>query len=422
MLGRAGALEYSIWWYGGSTGGAAEHWAAPARRESVNMAVIRGDIGRCVQSGGCEHRMKIAILGIRGVPAKYGGLETCGEEVGARLVERGHEVYCYCRSGTEDDTLTEWRGIRRINLPTLRYKFTDTYVHSLLACLHVLKLRPDVVLAFNPAISTLCVIPRMFGLSIVLNPNGFDWRRPKWGALARRFIYLSAYIAAKVCNRLIIDAKSVSDYFETDFDCDPIHIPNGAVTDAVSTNPEVLEKYGLKKDGYFLFLSRHVPDNSCELIIEAFEGLQTDKKLVFGGGDPGDSEYAARLRNTKDPRIIFPGAIYDPVAVKELHHGAYALIHGNQPGGTSLGLLKGMGYGSCVLTLDTVDNAYVVQDAGLTYRLSAEDLRGKLKYLLDHPERVEELRRLAVARIASAYSWEYITSQYEAVLTQAAGK
>lgn len=364
--------------------------------------------------------MKFAILGIRGVPAKYGGLETCGEEVGARLAAKGHEVSCYCRSGTEDDRLTHWRGIRRINLPTLRYKFTDTYVHSLLACFHVLRERPDVILAFNPAISTLCVIPKSFGLHVVLNPNGFDWRRPKWGPLARRFIYLSAYIAAKVCDRLIIDAKSVSDYFLKDFDCNPIHIPNGAVTDPVSRNPEVLEKYGLKKDGYFLFLSRHVPDNSCELIITAFEGLQTDKVLVMGGGDPGDSDYAARLRDTKDPRIIFPGAIYDPVDVKELHHGCYALIHGNQPGGTSLGLLKAMGYGSCVLTLDTVDNAYVVQDAGLTYRLSPEDLRGKLKYLLEHPERVAELQKLAVQRIFNAYSWDYITSQYEEVLTEAA--
>src|SRR5690606_38654768 len=139
---------------------------------------------------------------------------------------------------------------------------------------------------------------------------------------------------------------------------------------------------------YFLFLSRHVPDNSCECILEAFQKLDTDKKLLFGGdGDPG-SEYAAALRKIDDPRIIFPGGIFDPAMVKELHHGCYALIHGNQPGGTSLGLLKALGYGCCVLTLNTPDNAYVVQDAGLTYKLSPEDLRGKLRYLLDHPERV----------------------------------
>ena len=366
--------------------------------------------------------MRIAILGIRGVPARYGGLETCAEEIGARLAERGHEVICYCRKGSPDDYLDEFLGMRRISLPSLRGKFTDTYSHSLLACFHVLKERPDVVLAFNPAISTLVVIPKAFGYPVVLNPNGFDWRRPKWGWYARRFIYASAFMAAKVCDRLIIDAKSVADYFVEDFGCNPIHIPNGANIDTESEHPEILKEYGLEKDGYFLFLSRHVPDNSCRSIIKAFEGLDTDKKLVMGGGEAGESPYAAELRETKDPRVIFPGAIYDPSHVKELHLGAYAVVHGNQPGGTSLGLLKALGFGCCVLTLNTPDNAYVVQDAGITYTLPhKDDLRGKMKYLIEHSERVQELRHFAVARIREAYTRDRLADQYEAVLLEAVG-
>lgn len=365
--------------------------------------------------------MKIAILGIRGVPAKYGGLETCAEEIGARLVARGHRVICYCRTGTEDDDLEFYRGIRRINLPSLKHPLTDTYTHSFLACFHVLSQKPDVILAFNPGISSLCAIPKIFGYKIVLNPDGFDWRRPKWGWFARRFIFASAFIAAKVCDRLIIDAKSVCEFYAEDFSCDPIYIPNGANIDPESRNPEILEEYGLEKDGYFFFLSRHVPDNSCRLVIEAFEGLDTDKKLVFGGGNASDSHYAASLRNTKDERIIFPGSIYDPVRVKELHHGAYAVINGNQPGGTSLGLLKALGFGSCVLVLDTVDNSYVVQNAALLFELSAEHLRAKMAYALEHPERVEELRELALARCREAYSWDLLANRYEEVLKAVAG-
>lgn len=364
--------------------------------------------------------MKIAILGIRGVPAKYGGLETCAEEIGARLVERGHEVVCYCRSGTEDDALEFYRGIRRINLPSLKFSLTDTYTHSFLACCHVLGQKPDVILAFNPAISSLCIIPKLFGQKVVLNPDGFDWRRAKWGPFARLFIFCSAYIAARVCDRLIIDAKSVSAFYAEKFNCDPVHIPNGADADGVSTKPEILKEYGLEKDGYFLFLSRHVPDNSCELIIAAFEGLDTDKKLFFGGGEAGDSRYAASLRNTQDERIVFPGAIYDPDHVKELHHGAYAAIHGNQPGGTSLGLLKAMGFGTCVLTLNTEDNVDAVQDSALLFDLPVEDLRAKMTYALDHPERVEELRGLALKRCREYYSWDHLAEQYEAVLMKAA--
>ncbi|HPO13887.1 MAG TPA: glycosyltransferase [Candidatus Hydrogenedentes bacterium] len=365
--------------------------------------------------------MKIAIIGIRGVPARYGGLETCAEEVGSRLAARGHEVICYCRSTPEDDHLMEFKGIKRIVLPSLRYKITDTYSHSLLALGHAFRIKPDIILAFNAAIATLCIVPKIFGYKIVLNPNGFDWRRPKWGWFGKRFIFASSYMAAKMCDRLIIDAKSVCEYYIQDFKCDAVHIPNGANIDPESRNPEILQQYGLEKDGYFLFLSRLVVDNSCEYVIKAFEGLKTDKKLFMGGPSEAGDPYAEKLRETKDPRIIFPGPIYDPVHVKELHHGAIALIHGNQPGGTSLGLLKALGLGTCVMTLNTTDNAYVVQDSGLTYELSVDSLREKMQYVLDHPERVAELRKKAVERCREGYSWDHLTDEYEAVLIQAAG-
>lgn len=368
--------------------------------------------------------MKVAMIGIRGVPARYGGLETCGEEVGARLAQRGHEVICYCRRGYPDDGLPEWRGVKRIELPRLKFKATDTYSHSFLAMLHVLGQKPDVILAFNPGIATLCMIPKLLGYKVALNPDGFDWRRAKWGGVARTFIFFSAGHAARHCDQVICDAVSVRDFYAAAFHPkrEPIYIPNGAEIEE-STNPEVLKQYGLEKDGYFLFLSRFVPENSCDTIIKAFEGLKTDKKLFFGGGKPEDNAYSSELKKlTNDPRVIFPGPIYDPLHVKELHCGSYALLHGNQPGGTSLGLLKALGYGTCCVTLNTTDNAYAVKDAGVTYELSVEDLRAKLQDLLDNPDKVREYRRKAVERIREEYLWEVITDKYEAILRELAGK
>ena len=366
--------------------------------------------------------MKIAVIGIRGVPATYGGLETCAEEVGVRLAQRGHEVIVYCRKGYYKESTKEYKGIKRITLPHLRLKITDTYSHSLLAMFHVLTQKPHVILAFNPGVATLCVIPKVFRHKVALNPDGFDWRRKKWGWFARKFIYMSAFVAAKVCDKLIIDAVSVKDYYQDAFKCDPVYIPNGANIET-SENPDILSEYGLEKDGYFLFLSRHVPENSCEHIIEAFEGLDTDKKLVMGGGTGDESSYAASLRDTKDERIIFPGPIYDPIHVKELHCGCYAVIHGNQPGGTSLGLLKAMGLGTCVLTLDTPDNAYVASsDAAVLYELSSEGLRDKLRYLVDNEEKVREYRRKAVERIQEEYMWDKVTDKYEQVFMSLTGE
>ncbi len=369
--------------------------------------------------------MRIAMIGIRGVPAQYGGLETCGEEVGKRLVQRGHEVIVYCRPGYWDDTAAEYEGIQRIVLPSLKTKITDTYSHSLLSMIHVLRKKPDVILAFNPSIASLCIIPKIFGLPVALNPNGFDWRREKWGAFARSFIYGSAWLCTKVVDQMIIDAVSVCDYFNQTFHCTPpaIYIPNGAVPETpgesdVSEKDQlaILERYGVERNKYLLFLSRHVPENSCEYLLEAFRGVDTEMKLLFGGS--GDSAYAKSLIAVKDPRILFPGGIYDPVHVKVLHHNCYFVLHGNQPGGTSLGLLKALGFGACAMTLDTPDNAYAIQDAGVKYQLSVDDIREKMRALLNNPAQVQTYRAKTVQRIREEYLWDVVTDKYEAALTR----
>jgi len=371
------------------------------------------------------HRLRIAIIGIRGVPATYGGLEECAEQVGARLAARGHEVFVYCRKGTFDDAVREYQGMRRIVLPSLKTKITDTYTHTLLGMLHVLWQKPDVILAFNPGIASLCTIPKLFGYKVALNPDGFDWRREKWGWFARRFIHFSAWICTKVVDQMIIDAVTVKDYYNQTFSCRPpaVYIPNGSPVEAAEDSDvpaaqaaAILRHYALERQKYILFLSRHEPENSCQYILEAFAGLDTDVKLFFGGGAAYRSPYAESLRKTADPRILFPGAIYDPTHVKVLHHNCCFLVHGNQPGGTSLGLLKALGLGTCVLSLNTPDNAYSVKHAGCLYELSVADLRAKMRFLLDNPEAVAQMRKKAIKRVQEEYLWDVVTDRYEEVL------
>lgn len=374
--------------------------------------------------------MRIAMIGVRGVPANYGGLEECAEEVGARLAERGHEVIVYCRRGTYDNKVKSYRGMRRIVLPRLKGKVTDTYSHTLLSLLHVLTQKPDVILAFNPGVASLCLIPRLFGYRIALNPDGFDWRRDKWGPVARHFIHASAWLCARITDQMIIDAVSVCDYYNETFDCQPpaVYIPNGAVVEPAPQYEEsdeeteqVLNKYGLEKQKYLLFLSRHEPENSCEYVLAAFEGLDTDVKLLFGGSAAYRSSYAQDLRRRYEShRIIFTGGIYDQTHVKILHHNCYFVIHGNQVGGTSLGLLKAIGLGTCVVTLNTKDNAYVVDDADCLYDLEIEDLRDTMQLLLDKSEVVLEKRAKVVRRAEEEYLWDVVTDKYEAVLSDVA--
>lgn len=372
--------------------------------------------------------MRVVMTGIRGVPARYSGLETCAEEVGRRLVANGHEVIVYCRRHAFPlpDQGEPFLGMKRIILPSLKTKHADTYTHTFLSLLHAPRLRPDVMLVFNPGNATLCLIPKLFGIPVALNPDGFDWRRQKWNRFAQWFIHRSAWLSTKIVDQLITDAVSVGDHYNEDFGCQPpaIYIPNGGEIDTPEECPvpveeaqAILKQYGLESGRYLLFLSRHEPENSCELILRSFQELDTPMKLFFGGGVTYKSSYAEGLRNIHDPRILFPGPIYDPLHVKVLHHHAYFLINGNQPGGTSLGLLKALGYGCCVLTVKTPDNSYAVKHgAGVTFDLTETSLRNEMRHLLDHPEQVQEYRRKAVDRIREEYLWDTVAAKYEQVL------
>jgi peptidoglycan/xylan/chitin deacetylase (PgdA/CDA1 family)/glycosyltransferase involved in cell wall biosynthesis len=346
-----------------------------------------------------------------------------------RLAARGHEVIVYCRKGTADDTLTEYRGMRRIVLPRLNTKITDTYSHSLLGMLHVLRLKPDAILAFNPGIATLCLIPKLFGYKVALNQDGFDWRRKKWGLVARGFLYASAWLSTRLVDQVILDAASVGEYYNQAFSCRPpaLYIPNGGFAEPPEESDvpepeanEILRQYGLEKDKYILFLSRHEPENSCDTIIKAFAGLDADQKLFFGGAPAYNSPYFQSLRQTKDPRILFPGAIYDPQHVKVLHYNCRFLVHGNLAGGTSVGLVKAMGWGTCVLTPNTADNAFVIQDPECLYESNVEHLRAKMQWLLENPDVVQAKRRRVVARVQEEFLWDGIADRYEDLLLRLA--
>lgn len=366
--------------------------------------------------------MNIAITGIRGVPAVYGGPETCAKEVAVRLVARGHRVTAYCRPGYYDDSAAEYRGVRRVVLPTIRTTATETYFHTFISLVHMIARRPDVILIFNPGVGGLSILPRIFGIPVVLNPDGFDWRRAKWGRFARWFIKNNARLSTRLCNQLITDSITIRDFYNRDWHCSPParYIPYGAPTepDDDSVDPAtVLKKYGVEDGRYFFFLSRHVPENTCREILEGFRRLDTPPfKLLFGGG--GDSPYADDLRGYAGDTILMPGVIKEERDVAILHRHCYAVIHGNQPGGTSLGLLKAMGYGCCVATPDTPDNAYVVADAGYTYATDPESIGRVLQDMIDNPDDVRAKGRRALERIREHYDWDRVTDQYVEVIEQ----
>jgi len=356
--------------------------------------------------------MKIAILGTRGIPAKYGGFETCAEEISVDLVKRGHEVIVYGRKGNHDDSLKHYKGVRLFHIPYIKGKITETFSNTFFSMLHVLTQRVNVIYVMNAANSPLCLIPKIFGKKVVINVDGLEWKRKKWGKFARKYYQFAEKLSTIFSNRIISDSLGIKEYYQKRYKTDSTFIAYGAQIEE-SENPEIIEEYGLKPNEYFFIASRLEPENNADLTVKAFEKVKTEKKLVIAGGANYKSGYIKELRETKDSRIVFLGPVYKDGHIKELHCNCYAYVHGNEVGGTNPALLKALGYGNTVLSLNVPFNAEVISDAGILYERSADDLAEKMQFLIDNPEYRAGFRSKAINRILEEYTWGKITDKYE---------
>ena len=356
--------------------------------------------------------MRIAILGTRGVPANYGGFETCAEEISVELVKRGHEVSVYGRKGNFDDLEKYYKGVRLYHMPQIKGKITETFSNTLFSMLHVLTKKVDVIYVMNAANSPLCILPWLFRKKVVINVDGLEWRRKKWGKFAREYYQFAEKLSTIFCNRVVSDSMGIKDYYLERYKTDSTFIAYGARIEQ-SEKPEILKEYNLTPDSYFLVASRLEPENNADLTIRAFEKVKTDKKLIIAGGANYKSNFIEELKTTKDPRIHFLGGIYKEGHIKELHCNCYAYVHGNEVGGTNPALLKALGYGNTVLTLNVPFNAEVVKDAGILYDRLVDDLAAKMQYIIDNPHLKTTFKTKAVNRILEDYTWKKITDEYE---------
>jgi len=352
----------------------------------------------------------IAILGTRGIPARYGGFETFAEELSTRLVERGHRVTVYCRERHSEST---YRGVELVYLPTWRHKYFDTIVHTFLSTLHLIFHRADVALYCNAANAIFTWMPRVTGIPVALNVDGLERKRKKWNRLARTWYLISERLATFCPSAMVTDARKIAEYYLDRYGARSEFIPYGAATGPVPSRA-ALDQLGIQPDRYFLYVSRMEPENNALLVREAFERVETALKLVLVGDAPYARDYIERVRDTKDQRVLMPGAIYG-AGYHELESHCFAYIHATEVGGTHPALIEAMGRGALVLYLDTVENAEVAGGVGIPFE--AGNLSEKLAGALALPaEEHDRYRNLAMARVAERYSWDAVSNQYEALL------
>ena len=300
-------------------------------------------------------------------------------------------------------------------LPTFRHKYFDTIVHTFLSTLHLMFHRADAALYCNAANAVFTFWPRLVGVPVALNVDGLERKRKKWNRLAKAWYLMSEHLATVCPNVVVTDAAKIAEYYLERYGKHSQFIPYGAETGKVET-ADVLDRLGLERGRYFLYVSRMEPENNALLVRETFEKLDTPLKLALIGDAPYAQEYTQRVRSTSDPRVVMPGAIYD-TGYHELLSHCFAYIHATEVGGTHPALIEAMGRGALVLFLNTPENAEVAGDAGIPFE--PDELSEELKRALamDKSER-EEWGRRAMQRVAQRYSWDAVTDRYEALLLQ----
>lgn len=361
-------------------------------------------------------KKKIAAFGFRSIPPQAGcaGADKFAEELFTRLVQRGFEVTAYNRVYEENSQrVGSYKGIKLINLKTVKSKGFDTLLHSFKATLHIITRNTgDIVHIQNGGNSIWAVPLRLFGKKVFISQDGVDWKRDKWPWYGKLYLYLSTFLTARAPNAVIFDNIFARELFEKRFNKTYDFIPFGSEVSDENLDTSILDKFGLTPGEYFLFVGRFIPDKGLQYLVPSFEKTHTDKKLVLVGGSPNPSDFEAQIKATRDPRIVFPGFVYGR-DVHALMKNAYAYIQPSDIEGLSPVILENMGLQTPIICSDIKENLYVVDDTALTFKQGdIDDFATVLRYALDNPHILKDKALKAKTRAAEKFSWEVVTDQH----------
>lgn len=356
--------------------------------------------------------MKLAILGSRGIPAKYGGFETFAEELAVRLVKRGIEVTVYCEAGegVEEDT---YQGVRLVHIRTPRLGPLTTIIFDLLCLWHARKAF-DVVYMLGYATSIFCFIPRLWGCKVWINMDGVEWARSKWGTLAKLWFKMMEAVAMWTPDKLIADAEGILKHLQSRHARLPAVsvIPYGAPVINVAPDVGPLEEWQLTSGKYFLVVCRLEPENSVREIVKGYLQSKSEHTLVVVGSIDPATEYVKELLLLNHGRIRFIGPVYDKRKLQTLRYHAFAYFHGHTVGGTNPSLLEALGCGNLVIAHDNVFNREVAGGMA-TYFHQEHDIAGSIRALESFSqEQLKRMKVMAQERIINAYSWDQISDTY----------
>lgn len=361
------------------------------------------------------------MLGHKRIPSREGGVEVVVEELSTRMVRLGNIVTCYNRKGKhvmdknqQQKKLKEYNGVKLKQVFTIDKKGLAAMTSSFSGTIKALFSKADVVHyhAEGPC-AWMWIIKWFSRKRIVATIHGLDWQRAKWGGFATKYIKYGEKQAVKHADVIIVLSKNVQDYFKKEYNRETVFIPNGVNKPEIIKPNIIKDKFNLTKDSYILYLGRLVPEKGIHYLIEAYNNIKTDKKLVIAGGASDTDSYFQELKEkAKDNKnIIFTGFVQGK-ELDELYSNAYIYVLPSDLEGMPLSLLEAMSYGNCCLTSDIKECSTVIEDKGVTFKKSdIKDLTNKLQELCSNKTKVEKYKKESQKYILNKYNWDKVVEE-----------
>lgn len=357
-------------------------------------------------------RLRVAVVGDRGIPARYSGFSTLVEQLAPRLAaDHALDVTVYCRNHYYEDRSAEYHGVRRVFLPAPGGKNFESIVHSTLAILHAAFSGFDLVIVADPGNAP-------FGLPLWLRrtptlylTDGLGWQRRKWNALQRQYYRWSETVCVRLATWMVSDSRAMQAYYRTTHGVASTFIPySGDVGDP----PDVaaLTRYGVEPGEYYLVVARIEPENNVDLIIREYRAAGLTRKLIVVGSSPYGTAYSRAVADQADAQVLCPGGIFESSALNALYANCYAYLHGHEVGGTNPSLLRAMHGGAACIPIDVVFHREVVGDDVPFFAKASGNLAAVLSRIDADPAEVHRLGAAARARADRLYRWDAVAAAY----------
>lgn len=385
-------------------------------------------------------KISVFIIGSKGYTANYGGWETFVHGLVDNWSDPSVEFFVFELAGKKSE-----EGFKRVGKAVccrvyVKNTGSSTMMHYDAKCTKTAMayvsghhVAHPVFLYLGMRIGPLIRLQKPFmkknGIAVIENPDGMEWKRTKWNPAVQVYLFLSARLMAGAADCLVCDSREILRIYESMPGLKKVrktYIPYGVSMDAPlpETEPETVraffDRWGLKKDGYYLILGRYTPENNYEMMLKGFMGSKTIRDLlVITNYAEEKKSFHQHIREStryeEDARVKMAGSVYDSELVRYLRALAHAYIHGHSVGGTNPGLLEAMAVTDVNLLFDGVCNREVGKDAAVWFH-DAADLAEKIEEAdAFSDETIRDLGSRAKARMKEFYSWDTVVEAYDRI-------